>query len=192
MTDTVLDPQQGNSSKEMDGLCPQMLLLPLPLSDRGVPGPVQSPSYSDTLPPLPTNSNCLLVEATAAEGNTGSMEIFVEAVTGDLSQSAPGETPATERSSVEGKLSKGAGSSLPGGKPVEEEEEKEENGKDLLSPEEKEEKKKEEDESEAKGGSSKKVQKTRKGTRQFKGNFISPGALVGNALRFTKYVLSLG
>ncbi|XP_078003804.1 zinc finger protein 142 isoform X2 [Phascolarctos cinereus] len=236
MTDTLLDPQQGNSSKEMDRLCPQLLLLPLPLPDRGVPGPVQSPSYSETLPPLPANSNCLLVEATATESSAGSMEIFVEAVTGDLSQSAPGETPgvlvkvmklyfcegceqsfpepallalhhcpntilqskgslsspqqseelnpgdsilpkplqghsppATERSSGEGKLSEGAGSSLPGRKPVEEEEDKEENGRDLLSPEEKEEKKKE-DESEAKGGSSKKVQKTRKGTRQFKGD----------------------
>ncbi|XP_051839502.1 zinc finger protein 142 isoform X2 [Antechinus flavipes] len=93
MTDTVLGPQQGNSSKEMDGLCPQLLLLPLPLPDRGVPGSVQSPSYSETLTPLPTNSNCLLVEATATEDSAGSMEIFVEAVTGDLSQSAPGETP---------------------------------------------------------------------------------------------------
>ncbi|XP_068931240.1 zinc finger protein 142 isoform X1 [Petaurus breviceps papuanus] len=371
MTDTVLDPQQENLSKEMDGLCPQLLLLPLPLPDHGVPGPVQSPSYSETLPSLPTNSNCLLVEATATEDNAASMEIFVEAVTGDLSQSAPGETPgvlvkvvklyfcegceqsfpeptllalhhcpktllqskgslsiaqhsaelnlgdsnlpnppqghsppsgnpmpcpvcgqefaqpqvlkshfrshqvspealscsepacefltkerkelqvhlqqahglvpvpcsfracsllfgsqqgmelhrrshypfqcshcsymgsnaklfcqhqrshlpgaltepapsqhpssqemqpATEQSSGEGKPSEEAGSFLPGRKSVEEEEEKEESGRDLLSPEEKEEEKKIEDESEAKGGSSKKVQKTRKGPRQFKGD----------------------
>ncbi|XP_036611206.1 zinc finger protein 142 isoform X1 [Trichosurus vulpecula] len=162
MTDTI---QQGNSSEEMDGPCPQLLLLPLPLPDRGVPGPVQSPSCSESLPPLPTNPNCLLVEATATEDSTGSMEIFVEAVTGDLSQSAPGETPATEQSSGEGKPPEGAGSSLPGWKSVEVEEEKEENGWDLLSPEEK-----KKDGSEAKGGSSKKVQKTRKGARQFKGD----------------------
>ncbi|XP_044526687.1 zinc finger protein 142 isoform X2 [Gracilinanus agilis] len=166
MTDSVLDPQQRNSSKEMDGLCPQLLLVPLPLRDRGVPGPVQSISYSETLPPLPTNSDCLLVEATATEGNTGSMEIFVEAVTGDLSHSSPGETPATEQSFSEENSLEGAGSSLPSRKSVGEEKEQEENGRDLLSPEEKEEEKKKEYES----GSNKKVQKTRKGAWQFKGD----------------------
>ncbi|XP_074047456.1 zinc finger protein 142 [Macrotis lagotis] len=171
MTDIVLDPQ-GNSSKEMEELCPQLLLLPLPLPDRGIPHPVQSPSYSETLPPLPPNSNCLLVEATATEGNTENMEIIVETVTGDFSQNASEETPATEQFSGEEKPSEGAGNFLPGRKSVEEEEEeeKEESGRELLSPEEKEEEKEKKDESEAKHGSNKKVQKTQNGIRQFKGD----------------------
>ncbi|XP_007501798.1 zinc finger protein 142 [Monodelphis domestica] len=167
MTDSVLDPQQGNSSKEMDGLCPQLLLVPLSLPDRGVPGPVQSISYSETLPPVPTNSDCLLVEATATEGNTGSMEIRVESVPGDLSHSSPGETPATEQSFSEGNSSEGVGSSLPGRETVGEEKEQEENGRDLLSPEEKEGEKKTE---ECESGNNKEVQKTRKGAWQFKGD----------------------
>ncbi|KAB1279102.1 Zinc finger protein 142 [Camelus dromedarius] len=93
MTEPVLDSQPANSAGEMDGLCPELLLIPPPLSNRGLLEPVQSPCPSGNPPPLPADPGCLLVETTATEEDTGNMEIIVEAVAGNLSPSAPGETP---------------------------------------------------------------------------------------------------
>lgn len=93
MTDTVLDSQPANSTGEMDGLCPELLLIPPPLSNHGILEPVHSPCPSANPPPLPPDPGCLLVEATATEEDTGNMEIIVEAVAGNLSPGAPGETP---------------------------------------------------------------------------------------------------
>ncbi|XP_007121505.1 zinc finger protein 142 [Physeter macrocephalus] len=93
MTDPVLDSQPVNSTGEMDGLCPELLLIPRPLSNRGLLEPVQSPCPSGNPPPLPADPGCLLVETTATEEDTGNMEIIVEAVAGNLSPGAPGETP---------------------------------------------------------------------------------------------------
>uniref|UniRef100_A0A673T9P1 Zinc finger protein 142 n=1 Tax=Suricata suricatta TaxID=37032 RepID=A0A673T9P1_SURSU len=93
MTDPVLDSQPTNSTGEMDGLCPELLLIPPSLSNRGILEPVQSPCPAGNPPPLPADPGCLLVEATATEEDTGNMEIIVEAVAGNLSPGAPGETP---------------------------------------------------------------------------------------------------
>ncbi|XP_047399010.1 zinc finger protein 142 isoform X2 [Sciurus carolinensis] len=100
MTDPVLDSQPANSTVEMDGLCPELLLIPPPLSDRGILGPVQSTCPGDTAP-LPADPGCLLVEATANEEGPGNMEIIVETVAGTLSPEAPGETPGDVASSTE-------------------------------------------------------------------------------------------
>lgn len=96
MTDPVLDSQPANSTVEMDGLCPELLLIPPPLSDRGILGPVQSTCPSGDTAPLPTDPGCLLVEATANEEGPGNMEIIVETVAGTLSPGASGETPGTK------------------------------------------------------------------------------------------------
>ncbi|XP_019597395.2 zinc finger protein 142 isoform X2 [Rhinolophus sinicus] len=98
MTDPVLDSQPSNSTGEMDGLCPELLLIPPPLSNPGILEPVQSPCPSGDPTPLPTNPSCLLVETTATEEDTGNMEIIVEAVAGNLSPGAPGETSAPKLS----------------------------------------------------------------------------------------------
>ncbi|PNJ36535.1 ZNF142 isoform 4, partial [Pongo abelii] len=98
MTDPLLDSQPANSTGEMDGLCPELLLIPPPLSNRGILGPVQSPCPSGDPAPIPTEPGCLLVEATATEEGPGNMEIIVEAVAGTLTPGAPGETPATAAS----------------------------------------------------------------------------------------------
>ncbi|XP_032336134.1 zinc finger protein 142 isoform X4 [Camelus ferus] len=101
MTEPVLDSQPANSTGEMDGLCPELLLIPPPLSNRGLLEPVQSPCPSGNPPPLPADPGCLLVETTATEEDTGNMEIIVEAVAGNLSPSAPGETPGDAASGTE-------------------------------------------------------------------------------------------
>lgn len=93
MTDSVLDSQPANSTGEMDGLCPELLLIPPPLSNPGILEPVHRPCSSGDPTPLPADPSCLLVEATATEEDTGNMEIIVETVAGDLSPGAPGETP---------------------------------------------------------------------------------------------------
>lgn len=87
MADTVLDSQPVNSTGEMDGLCPELLLIPPALSDRGILGPIPS-----TCPSGDSEPGCLLVEATATEG-PGNMEIIVETVPGTLTSGAPGESP---------------------------------------------------------------------------------------------------
>ncbi|KAK2492440.1 LOW QUALITY PROTEIN: hypothetical protein MC885_013862 [Smutsia gigantea] len=92
MTDPVLDSQSASRTGEMDGLCPELLLVPPPLSNHGILEPIQSPCPSGNPTPLPSDPGCLLVEATATEEDTGNMEIIVEAVAGNLSPSAPGET----------------------------------------------------------------------------------------------------
>lgn len=95
MTDPLLDSHPANSTGEMDGLCPELLLIPPPLSNRGILGPVQSPCPSGDPAPIPTEPGCLLVEATATEEGPGNMEIIVETVAGTLTPGAPGETPGT-------------------------------------------------------------------------------------------------
>ncbi|XP_037379933.1 zinc finger protein 142 isoform X1 [Talpa occidentalis] len=92
MTDPVLDTQPANSTEEMDGLCPELLLIPPPLSNRGILEPTQSSCPANPTP-LTADPGCLLVEATATEEDTGNMEIIVEAVAGNLSPGAPGESP---------------------------------------------------------------------------------------------------
>jgi hypothetical protein len=92
MTDPVLDSQPANSTGEMDGLCPELLLIPPPLSNREILGTVQSTCTSGDPAPDP---GCLLVEATATEEGPGNMEIIVETVAGTLSPGAPGETSGT-------------------------------------------------------------------------------------------------
>ncbi|KAM8791932.1 zinc finger protein 142 [Rhynchonycteris naso] len=93
MTDPVLDSQPANCTEEMDGLCSELLLIPPPLSNPEILEPVQSPCPSGNPTPLSADPSCLLVEATATEEDTGNMEIIVEAVAGNLSPGAPGETP---------------------------------------------------------------------------------------------------
>ncbi|XP_049744123.1 zinc finger protein 142 isoform X1 [Elephas maximus indicus] len=93
MTDPVLDSQPANSTGEMDGLCSELLLIPQPLSNRGILEPVHSPCPSGSPTTLPPDPGCLLVEATATDESTGNMEIIVEAVAGNLSPDAPGDTP---------------------------------------------------------------------------------------------------
>lgn len=95
MTDPVLDSQSANTTGEMNGLCPELLLVPPPLSNPEILEPIQSPCPSGNSTPLPADPGCLLVEATATEEDTGNMEIIVEAVAGNLSPSAPGETSGT-------------------------------------------------------------------------------------------------
>ncbi|XP_014318212.1 zinc finger protein 142 isoform X1 [Myotis lucifugus] len=93
MTDPMLDSQPANNTAEMDGLCSELMLIPPPLSNPGILEPVQSPCTSGNPTPLPADPGCLLVEATTTEEDTGNMEIIVEAVAGNLSSGAPGETP---------------------------------------------------------------------------------------------------
>ncbi|KAM6152068.1 zinc finger protein 142 isoform 2-T2 [Erethizon dorsatum] len=121
MADTLLDSQPVNSTGEMDGLCPELLLIPPALSNRGILGPIPS-----TCPSGDTEPGCLLVEATATEEGPGNMEIIVEAVPGTLSSRAPGESPAPKLPPAEGDPSEEAGPSLPGQESAEEEEEDEE------------------------------------------------------------------
>ncbi|XP_020006675.1 zinc finger protein 142 isoform X4 [Castor canadensis] len=98
MTDPVLDSQPANSTGEMDGLCPELLLIPPPLSNREILGTVQSTCTSGDPAPDP---GCLLVEATATEEGPGNMEIIVETVAGTLSPGAPGETSGDMASGTE-------------------------------------------------------------------------------------------
>ncbi|XP_063504044.1 zinc finger protein 142 isoform X2 [Pongo pygmaeus] len=121
MTDPLLDSQPANSTGEMDGLCPELLLIPPPLSNRGILGPVQSPCPSGDPAPIPTEPGCLLVEATATEEGPGNMEIIVEAVAGTLTPGAPGETPAPKLPPGEREASQEAGTPLPGQETAEEE-----------------------------------------------------------------------
>ena len=95
MTDPVFASQLANGTGEMDGLCSELLLIPPPLSNHGILGPVQNTCASGELAPLPADPGCLLVEATATEEGPGNMEIIVEAVTGTLSPGAPEETSGT-------------------------------------------------------------------------------------------------
>ncbi|KAB0379489.1 hypothetical protein FD755_007273 [Muntiacus reevesi] len=120
MTDTVLDSQPANSTGEMDGLCPELLLIPPPLSNHGILEPIQSPCPSGNPPPLPPDPGCLLVETTATEEDTGNMEIIVEAVAGNLSPGAPGETPASKVPPGTGEPSEETGAPLPGQESAEE------------------------------------------------------------------------
>ncbi|KAM6179130.1 zinc finger protein 142 isoform 2-T2 [Rhynchocyon petersi] len=93
MTDSVLESQPVSNTGEMDGLCSELLLIPQPLSNRGILAPVQSPCPPESPTPLPTDPGCLLVETTTTEEGTGNMEIIVEAVTENLTPGAPGDTP---------------------------------------------------------------------------------------------------
>ncbi|XP_034354442.1 zinc finger protein 142 isoform X2 [Arvicanthis niloticus] len=92
MTDPVLASQLANGTGEMDGLCSELLLIPPPLSNHGILGPVENACASGEPAPLPADPGCLLVEATATEEGPGNMEIIVEAVAGTLSTAAPEET----------------------------------------------------------------------------------------------------
>ncbi|XP_058294195.1 zinc finger protein 142 isoform X2 [Hylobates moloch] len=121
MTDPLLDSKPANSTGEMDGLCPELLLIPPPLSNRGILGPVQSPCPSVDPAPIPTEPGCLLVEATATEEGPGNMEIIVETVAGTLTPGAPGETPAPKLPPGEREPSQEAGTPLPGQETAEEE-----------------------------------------------------------------------
>ncbi|XP_063501153.1 zinc finger protein 142 isoform X2 [Symphalangus syndactylus] len=121
MTDPLLDSQPANSTGEMDGLCPELLLIPPPLSNHGILGPVQSPCPSGDPAPIPTEPGCLLVEATATEEGPGNMEIIVETVAGTLTPGAPGETPAPKLPPGEREPSQEAGTPLPGQETAEEE-----------------------------------------------------------------------
>uniref|UniRef100_A0A287D1P5 Zinc finger protein 142 n=1 Tax=Ictidomys tridecemlineatus TaxID=43179 RepID=A0A287D1P5_ICTTR len=133
MTDPVLD-SPANSTVEMDGLCPELLLIPPPLSDRGILGPVQSTCPSGDTAPLPADPDCLLVEATANEEGPGNMEIIVETVAGTLSTGAPEETPAPKLLPGEGEPSEEADTTVPGQVSAEEEEvEEEESGTQKVS-----------------------------------------------------------
>ncbi|XP_075386486.1 zinc finger protein 142 [Tenrec ecaudatus] len=93
MTDPVLGSQPANSPGAMAGLCSELLLIPQSLSPRDLLEPGQSGCPSESPAPLPTDPACLLVEATTSGEGTGDMEIIVEAVTGNLSPGAPGDTP---------------------------------------------------------------------------------------------------
>lgn len=95
MTDPVLASQLANGTGEMDGLCSELLLIPPPLSNHGILGPVQNTCASGEPAPLPADPGCLLVEATATEEDPGNMEIIVEAVAGTLSPGTPEETSGT-------------------------------------------------------------------------------------------------
>uniref|UniRef100_A0A8C5LA93 Zinc finger protein 142 n=1 Tax=Jaculus jaculus TaxID=51337 RepID=A0A8C5LA93_JACJA len=93
MTDPVLESQPANTTEEMDGLCPELLLIPSPLSNRGILSPIQSSCVSGDPAPLPADPGCLLVEATSTEAGPENMEIIVETVAETLSPGASGETP---------------------------------------------------------------------------------------------------
>ncbi|XP_011356896.1 zinc finger protein 142 isoform X4 [Pteropus vampyrus] len=131
MTDSVLDSQPANSTGEMDGLCPELLLIPPPLSNPGILEPIQSPCPSGNPSSLPADPGCLLVEATATEEDTGNMEIIVEAVAGNLSPGAPGETPVLKLPPGR-EPSEEAGTPLPGQESAEEEDAEEEEESSIL------------------------------------------------------------
>lgn len=95
MSDPVLASQLANGTGEMDGLCSELLLIPPPLSNHGILGPVQNTCTSGEPASLPADPGCLLVEATATEESPGNMEIIVEAVAGTLTPEASGETSGT-------------------------------------------------------------------------------------------------
>ncbi|KAM7105427.1 zinc finger protein 142 isoform 4-T4 [Molossus nigricans] len=126
MTDPMLDSQPANSTTEMDGLCPELLLIPPPLSNPGILDPVQSHCPSGNPTSLPADPGCLLVEATTTEEDAGNMEIIVEAVAGNLSPGAPGETSAPQLPSGEGQPSEEADTPFPGQESAEEEDIEEE------------------------------------------------------------------
>ncbi|XP_019694236.1 zinc finger protein 142 isoform X4 [Felis catus] len=132
MTDPVLDPQPTDNTGEMDGLCPELLLIPPSLSNRGILEPVQSPCPAGNPTPLPADPGCLLVESTATEEDTGNMEIIVEAVAGNLSPGAPGEPPAPKLPSREGEPSEQADTPLPRRESADEEDVEEEEGNGTL------------------------------------------------------------
>ncbi|XP_006892002.1 PREDICTED: zinc finger protein 142 [Elephantulus edwardii] len=127
MTDPILESQSTSNAGEMDRLCSELLLIPQPLSNRGILEPVQSPCPSGSPTPLPAEPGCLLVEATTTEEGTGNMEIIVEAVAGNLSPGAPGDAPAPKQPPEEGEPSEEAGVPMPGQESAEEEEEEESN-----------------------------------------------------------------
>lgn len=95
MTDPVLASQLASGTGEMDGLCSELLLIPPPLSNHGILGPVQDTCASGEPAPLPADPGCLLVEATATEESSGNMEIIVEAVAETLTPGASGDTSGT-------------------------------------------------------------------------------------------------
>ncbi|XP_036028772.1 zinc finger protein 142 isoform X2 [Onychomys torridus] len=128
MTDPVLASQLANGTGEMDGLCSELLLIPPPLSNHGILGPVQNTCASGEPAPLPADPGCLLVEATATEEGPGNMEIIVEAVAGTLTPGASGETSAPKLPTGEGEPSEEAGAPLPGQESAEEDVEEEESG----------------------------------------------------------------
>uniref|UniRef100_A0A8C8VRP8 Zinc finger protein 142 n=1 Tax=Peromyscus maniculatus bairdii TaxID=230844 RepID=A0A8C8VRP8_PERMB len=128
MTDPVLASQLANGPGEMDGLCSELLLIPPPLSNHGMLGPVQNTCASGEPVPLPADPGCLLVEATATEEGPGNVEIIVEAVAGTLTPGASGETSAPKLPPGEGEPSEEAGAPLPGQESAEEDGEEEESG----------------------------------------------------------------
>ncbi|XP_037066157.1 zinc finger protein 142 isoform X2 [Peromyscus leucopus] len=128
MTDPVLASQLANGPGEMDGLCSELLLIPPPLSNHGMLGPVQDTCASGEPAPLPADPGCLLVEATATEEGPGNVEIIVEAVAGTLTPGASGETSAPKLPPGEGEPSEEAGAPLPGQESAEEDGEEEESG----------------------------------------------------------------
>lgn len=116
MTDPVLASQLANGPGEMDGLCSELLLIPPPLSNHGMLGPVQNTCASGEPVPLPADPGCLLVEATATEEGPGNVEIIVEAVAGTLTPGASGETSASAEpwSQCTGRTFCCSGPSIPG------------------------------------------------------------------------------
>ncbi|XP_004577287.2 zinc finger protein 142 isoform X1 [Ochotona princeps] len=122
MSDSALASLPDSNPREMDGLCPELLLIPPPLSGRGIlEGP--SPSTCPGEPvPLPVGPGCLLVEATSTNENPRNTEVVVEAVTGTLSPGAPEENPAPTLLPGQEEPSEATGVALPG------QEEKEESG----------------------------------------------------------------
>uniref|UniRef100_A0A8C2MQQ6 Zinc finger protein 142 n=1 Tax=Cricetulus griseus TaxID=10029 RepID=A0A8C2MQQ6_CRIGR len=125
MSDPVLASQLANGTGEMDGLCSELLLIPPPLSNHGILGPVQNTCTSGEPASLPADPGCLLVEATATEESPGNMEIIVEAVAGTLTPEASGETSASKLSPGEGEPSEEAGTPFPGQESAEDIEEEE-------------------------------------------------------------------
>ncbi|XP_021054177.1 zinc finger protein 142 isoform X2 [Mus pahari] len=125
MTDPVLASQLANGTGEMDGLCSELLLIPPPLSNHGILGPVQNTCAPGEPAALPADPGCLLVEATATEG-PGNMEIIVEAVAGTLSPGAPEETSAAQLPPGDREPSEEASTPLPGQESAEEEDVEEE------------------------------------------------------------------
>nr|XP_048314958.1 zinc finger protein 142 isoform X2 [Myodes glareolus] len=128
MTDPVLASQLANGTGEMDGLCSELLLIPPPLSNHGILGPVQNTCASGETASLPADPGCLLVEATATEESSGNMEIIVEAVTETLTPGASGDTSVPKLPPGEGEPSEEAGTPLPGQESAEEDIEEEESG----------------------------------------------------------------
>ncbi|XP_026641852.1 zinc finger protein 142 isoform X3 [Microtus ochrogaster] len=128
MTDPVLASQLASGTGEMDGLCSELLLIPPPLSNHGILGPVQNTCASGEPAPLPADPGCLLVEATATEESSGNMEIIVEAVAETLTPGASGDTSVPKLSPGEGEPSEETGTPLPGQESAEEDIEEEESG----------------------------------------------------------------